>query len=367
MKKRWFIFVFAAISITGSSQVRLLERTDLLEKIKSELHYTYSTDFDKARDVLNELRKDIPGHPVISFMEALVIYWENFPLTPANPMSDQFIALLEETTVQGQRMLEKDPENLEGLFFDLFARALFSEYWADNGKPSKIFPYLKSLYRQTLRGMEVQDQFKEFYFTSGLYNYYMEAYPEKHPTYKPIKILFRPGDMKKGLIQLNHCAENAIYVRNEARFFLMHIYMNYESNPLKASEYAGGLYREFPMNPLYAGKYAEILIYNNKYAVADIIVNNLSNFPGEFSEMQYHLYKGLLDEKYRKNFESSFTEYNKALQIAEKYGEAGSNYTALAWMGLGRYYRSKKNYSSANRYFRMAENVTTYDFIINDK
>ena len=367
MKKIWAIVIFTLISLRASCQVSLLDRPDLLEKIKSELQYTYSTDYDKARDVITDLQKIIPGHPVISFMEALIIYWEHFPLIPENPMSDKFISLLEETTVKGQKMLEKDTESLEGLFFDLFARALFSEYWADNGKPGKVFPYLSSLYRQTLKGMDAQDRFKEFYFTSGLYNYYIEAYPEKHPTYKPIKMLFHPGDLQKGLDQLNHCAENAVYVRNEARFFLMHIYMNYESNPLKASEYASGLYREFPRNPLYAGKYAEVLIYNNKYAVADIVVSNLLKIPGDFSKMQFHLYKGMLDEKYRKNYESAFTEYNKALNLAEKFGESGANYNALAWMGLGRYYKNKNDISSANRYFKMAEAACSYDYILNDK
>jgi hypothetical protein len=366
MKKIRVIAILMFISLSASCQVSLLDRPDLLEKIKSELHYTYSTDFGKAREVLTDLQKIIPGHPVISFMEALVIYWEYFPMTPEHPMSDKFIALLEETTLKGQKILEKDPENLEGLFFDLFARALFSEYWADNGKPGKVLPYLNSLYRQTLKGMEAQDRFKEFYFTSGLYNYYIEAYPEKHPTYKPVKLLFHPGNLKLGLQQLNHCAENAVYVKNEARFFLMHIYMNYESNPLKSSEYASGLYREFPRNPLYTGKYAEVLIYNKKYAVADIVVNNLLKLPGDFANMQFHLFKGMLDEKYRNNYESAYTEYNKALQLAVKFGESGSNYNALAWMGLGRYYKKKNDLPAANRYFKMAAAACSYDYILND-
>ena len=367
MKKIWILLVFSFLTRIGYSQIRLLENPDLLEKIEAELHYTYSTDFVKARAVLHDLKKEIPGHPVISFMEALNIYWENFPLTPAHPKSETFIALLEETTEKGKQMLEKDPESLEGLFFDLFARALFSEYWADNDKPGKVFPYLNSLYRQTIRGMELKDQFKEFYFTTGLYNYYIEAYPEKHPAYKPIKLLFHEGDRDEGLRQLKHCAENAVYVKNEARSFLTHIYMSYESNPSKASEYASGLYREFPRNPVFVGKYAEILIFSKQYVIAEIVVNNLSKLPGDFAKMEFHLYKAMLAEKYRQDYESAFSEYNKALHLSEKYGAAGSPYNALAWMGLGRYHRHKKNSSASNQYFRMAQNASAYDYVINDK
>jgi hypothetical protein len=367
MKKSFSFMVILLISISGKCQTRLLERPDLLAKIKSELSYTYSNDFDKASEVLIDLKKEIPGHPVISFMEALIIYWENFPLIPENTKSDKFINLLEETVQKGESMVEKDPESLEGLFFGLFARAFFSQFWADNGKPGKVFPYLSSIYHQTLKSMDVQDKFTEFYFTSGLYNYYIEAYPEKHPAYKPIKLLFKSGDKEKGLIFLNYCAENAVYVKNEARYFLTHIFMCYESNPEKASEYASGLYREFPRNPFYLGNYAEALIYNNKYPIAEIMVNNLYSLPGDFAKMEYHLYKGILNEKYRRDIESGFSEYKKAIVLCEQFGESGSHYKAVAFMGLGRYYRFKKDRSESNRYFRMAENLSTYDYVINDK
>jgi tetratricopeptide (TPR) repeat protein len=367
MKRFIFQMIFVCCFLDGTCQVRLLEHPDLLEKIKSELNYTYSTDFAKARDVLKDLNTQIPGHPVMTFMEALLIFWENYPLTPENPESEKFLSLLEETTIQGKKILEKDPDSYEGLFFDLFGRALYAQFWADNGKPGKVFPYLNSLYRQTLRGMEIQESFNEFYFTSGLYNYYIEAYPEKHPAYKPVKVLFQPGDMQKGLLLLKNCSENAVYVKNEARYFLTHIYMCYESDPAKASEYAAGLYRDFPKNPFYTGKYAEILIYNNKMSVAEIVVNNLAKLPGDFAKMEYHLYKGLLEEKYRKNYTGAFTEYKLALKYAEKYGEVGTNYNALAWMGIGRYYQKRNQSSEASHYFGMAEDVSNYDYVLNDK
>jgi len=367
MRKIWIVIVFIFFSAIGKGQISLLEHPDLLEKIEAELNYTYSTDFTKARMILSELSKVIPDHPVLSFMEALNIYWENYPLIPDNPDSKIFLELLEKTVSQGKIMRDKDPESLEGLFFELFARALYAEFWADNGKPAKVIPYLNTMYHQTLKGMDLQDKFKEFYFTSGLYNYYLEAYPEKHPAYKPIKLLFRDGNLKLGLEQLNHCAENAVYVKNEARYFLSLIYMNYEANPSKASEYAAGLYRDFPRNPLYVGKYVEILIYNNKLPIADIIVGNLARLPGDYAKYQYHLYKGIIEEKYRKNYESAFAEYNLALQLSKEYGDVANATNALAWMGLGRYYKHLNNMSAANKYFHLAEDASPYEYVLNDR
>jgi hypothetical protein len=366
--KNFLVLLFILVFPPGArSQVELLKRPELLEKIRAELSYTYSTDFGKARATISELEKEIPGNPVLPFMEALLLYWENFPLTPADSLSDTFLRLLDETVSKGELIVENDPENLEGNFFCLFARALSCEYWADNGKPSKVLPYLNTLYRQMLRGMDLKDKFNEFYFTTGLYNYYIEAYPIKHPAYKPIKALFHEGDLQKGLSQLQYCAANSVYVRNEARYFLMHIYLNYENDPGKASEYASGLHKEFPRNPLYAGKYAEILIYSGKYEEAENVVARLKTIPGKFAELEYSLYKGLLDEKYRKNINSAFNEYNRVIQMAHSLGDAASPLKAIAWMGLGRYYDSRNDHSAAQRFYRMAEDNSSYDYIINDR
>ncbi len=359
-----FIILF---TLKGYSQVRLLEHPGLLEKIKSELYSIYSNDFPKSHAVLNELRGEIPGHPVVYFLEALLVYWEYYPLTIDNPKSGLFVSLLEKSTEQAKISYANDPDNLEGLFFQLFGRAFLSEFWADNGKSSKVLPYLGPMYRQLIEGMELQEKFKEFYFTTGLYNYYIEAYPEKHPAYKPIKLLFHSGDMQKGLEMLHYCSENATYVKYEANFFLSIINMNYENNPDKASEYAGSLYRSFPKNPLYAGRYAEVLIYNRKFPIAEIVVNNLNKLPGDFARMEYHLYRGLIEEKYNKNFEKAAADYKQSLAIAEPFQESVTVCTAIAYMGLGRYYKYKNDMSQANRYFRMAENISNYDYVINDR
>ncbi|MCB8994275.1 MAG: tetratricopeptide repeat protein [Bacteroidales bacterium] len=367
MKKLFFLLIIILISFQGKSQVNLLDRPELLEKIKLELYYTYGMEFDKSRKILKELEVAIPNHPVLSFLDALNIYWENFPLTPENPLSEKFIDLMEANSAAAKKMLEKDPESLEGLFFDLFGRAFYSEFWADNGKPSKVLPYLAGMYRQTMKGRELKDKFNEFYFTTGLYNYYIEAYPEKHPAYKPIKILFQSGNKAEGLRQLEYCADNSIYVKNEARAFLSLIYLFYESNPSKASEYAASLYRDFPKNPLYASRYAEILIYDKKYAIAEIIVQNLARLNEPFAQMNYHLYNAMILEKYNKNYDKAFAEYTKALEMAEQFGEIGSSANAIAWMGLGRYYQKKNNTSEANHCFKTAQNYSTYDYVLDDK
>jgi len=60
----------------------------------------------------------------------------------------------------------------------LFGRAFKAMFWADNGKSGKVVPDLRTMYKRTKEGFELKDRFVEFYFSTGLYNYYIEAYPE---------------------------------------------------------------------------------------------------------------------------------------------------------------------------------------------
>jgi hypothetical protein len=184
------------------AQLSYLERPDLLDKVKQCLLLTYNFSFQEARQVQLELAEETPGHPAPLFLEALIIYWENFPLLPENEATRQFVELMDRTVELARGFLNGENNYLEGVFFDLFGRAFKAMFWADNGRSSKVIPDLPVMYRQTKAGFELKELFQEFYFSTGLYNYYIEAYPEAHPVYKPLVAFMQGGNKKLGLEQV---------------------------------------------------------------------------------------------------------------------------------------------------------------------
>lgn len=366
--KSYIIIFFSLILATPLySQKNLLTNKRILDVIYDGLTSMYSYDFGPAHEALEEVRKEYPDHPVTPFFEGLITYWEYYPLIPGQSEADTFTFLMEDCISKAEKMLDKDENDIEGVFFDLFGRAFYVMFWSDNGKPGKVFPNLNQMYKETLKGFELKDVFNEFYFTTGLYNYYIEAYPEIHPVYKPVAMLFRKGNRDKGLKQLQYCAEHSVFLRVEARLFLSLIYLNYENDIKSAQEYASELYREFPKNPYYAGNYVEILLYNHKYFFVPIILDHLSEMNDDFARMQAHLYNGLYLEKSKIQNDDAVKEYNLALSMAEKYGAFASHYNAIAWMGLGRYYQERRDHSRAEEYFHKAKEATAYKYILNDR
>lgn len=350
-----------------SGQKNLLESPETLVYVKNGLDAIYSFDFSEGDANISLVQEKYPDHPAVPFMKALKIYWENFPLIPDHQKSEEFSVLMENCIDLSRSRLEENPEDMEAIFFDLFGRAFYVMFWADNGKPGKVIPHLNTLYKHTREGFSLMEVFNEFYFTTGLYNYYIEAYPEKHPAYKSIVSLFQDGDMTLGLKQLQYCAENTIFLRVEAKLFLSLLYLNYENDPDSSSIFASELYTEFPNNPFYAGKYLEILIYNEKYFFAPVILKRLRDQDHPFALMQYKLFSALILEKTENKYSEARKLYEEALELSLEYGYFTNHYSAIAYMGIGRYFQQKGNTSKARKYFRMAEKNTTYDYVLDDR
>ncbi len=363
----FLVFPLFFFSHKSGAQYNILDSTVIITEIRRSLNSTYNYQFEDARNSLEKVKKMAPNHPSSFFLEALIIYWENYPLTLDNRNSERFLSLVEESVTKSEIIIANDPENTEAIFFDLFGRAFYVMHWADNGKPAKVFPHLNRLYRQTLKGFELQEKLNEFSFTTGLYNYYIIAYPEKNKSYKAIALLFHKGDKEYGISQLEYCAENTLFLRVEAKFFLTLIYLNYENDKERASYYASELYREFPNNTYYRGLYALILMLNNKFSLADVLLMRLENAEDDFSIMQGHILRGYYLEKLNRNWEGALMEYKKGLEISLTYGDITSYLNAFTYMGMGRCNYKMKNIHEAGKNFRIARSLTSYDYILNDK
>lgn len=361
------IFSLLSIPSLNFSQDNLLDDPQALEVIHSGLNASYAGNFELAESSIELVRKKYPLHPVIPFLEALNLYWKNFPINPASVEAESFNKAILECLDKAKIRIERDSDDLEGIFFDLFGRAYYCMYWSDNGKTSKVFPHLNSMYRNTMKGFDLKEVFSEFYFSTGLFNYYIEAYPEKHPVYKPIASLFSRGNKKLGLQQLEYCAGHSIYVKFEALYFLSHIYMNYEEDFDKASEYASKLYKEFPDNSFYTANYLEILLFNKKYFMIPLLLQKLEIQENQFSLAMKQLFTGMYTEKKDNNTEKAIAEYQNSLEKLAYLGEYGTHYRSIAYMGLFRCYSKNGFTSQAKKYQKLARSSTSFGYILNDK
>lgn len=358
-----FIILIILIPLSGISQDNILENSMIQQQIESCLDNTYNYNFKYARSLQKEIKNTLPEHPVTDFLYALIIYWENMPLLPDDKQTDEFLRSMEKSISRSKELLKNDPDHLEGVFFDLHARAFTAMFWADNGEFRRVLKDIDKLYRRTMQGIDKKGQFNEFYFSSGLYSYYIKAYLETHPVYKPIAVLFRKGDMEQGLRELQYAIDSATYIKVEAIHFMSLLQLNYEENMPESLKYASILHNKYPNNTYYTGRYVMILMYQQEFEQADSTLQELEMKDDTFSKMLVSIFKGFIAENDEVDLEAAKMYYRHGIKIAEEFGPFADMYQAIAYTGLARLHEYKGEYKIAKKQRKLAESLSKYKFI----
>jgi hypothetical protein len=264
------------------------------------------------------------------------------------------------------KYIENERTYLEGVFFDLFGRAFMAMYWADNGKPGRVVPDLRTMYRYTKEGFKLKEQFNEFYFSTGLYNYYIEAYPEAHPVYKPLVSFMHEGDKQLGLMQLNYAINHAIFLKVESMLFMSLIQLNYEKDLNTAAIYAERLHRNYPRNRYYQGHLITILLHQHRYQQVLEVIDSMKAQDDTYSEMIRLLADAFISEKQTGDQRRAGKGYWETIEQADRFGPFADIFKAMGYMGLSRIHEKKGQTTETKRYARKASKLTVYSFILDE-
>ncbi|MFN3873537.1 MAG: tetratricopeptide repeat protein [Ignavibacterium sp.] len=275
------------------------QTNDFENRVESGIKQIYNIKFEDAEKTFRSLIADYPNHPAGRFFLAMIDWWKIL-LDIENESHDEiFFQKLEDVIYQCDKILEKDPQNVDALFFKGgsigFRGRLRSlrESWlkaADDGR--EALPIVERAYKLDPENLDVQLGF-------GIYNYYAAVIPEEYPIIKPLMIFFPSGNKEEGLKQLRNTAFNGKYAKYEARYFLMTIYYRYESNPWQAEEFAKMLVEDFPDNPTFQRWLGRIYVRQGKMQLADslfkVVLRKADenfygyNFPVSLREANYYV------------------------------------------------------------------------------
>ena len=210
------------------------------------------------------------------------------------------------------------------------------------------------------------EEFNEFYFSTGLYNYYIEAYPEAHPVYKPLLSFMQDGNKNLGLRQLDHAINHTVFLKVEAMLFMSLIQLKYEDDLNTAAIYAERLNNEYPRNIFYQGHLVTILLHQHRYSQVDRTVASMKSQKDLYSSMIRSLSEGFMAEKRFRNPKQAGRAYQETVRTAEKIGPFADLFKAMAYMGLSRLHEKKGLNGEARRYAKKAARLTTYRFILEE-
>lgn len=247
------------------------------ELVQTGIKQIYSLQFTEAGKTFTKVRELYPRDPAGKFFEAMILWWRIMLDFDEERLDNLFIKKLNEVIDFCDDILDKDPNNVNAMFFKGGALgfrgrlATVREDWINAAYDGKdALPLVYKAYEIEPKNIDVQ-------FGLGIYNYYAAVIPEKYEFVKPLMIMFPSGDKAKGLKQLKNAANEGKYTKTEAKYFLMTLYYSMEENYSSAMKYANELINEYPNNPAFEKYYGRILIKQQKFSEAKSAFNNILN------------------------------------------------------------------------------------------
>jgi hypothetical protein len=334
--------IFSGITIlllvlnTFPTEAQLLNDTSTLRLVKNDIDYIYNLQFREAIELYKKIVNTYPAHPVVYLLRGMMTYWENYPLLNASPARDSFEEDLNQCIKISEKNKNPDYE-VEYLLANVCARGFLLMYYSDNNLVMEVIPLATSSYRYIRRSFDFTTECPDLYYFTGVYNYYMEAYPKAYPVYKPLTFMFPSGDIQAGLNQLNTASINSVVLRAEASYILTYIYENFENDFSMAYKYSRSLHELYPKNMRFLSVYLKNLLLLKRYDEADKLIESLG---GEQSNKyllaQLNIFKGILQEKKYFDKEVAQQYYSIGIREISLFGNYGDEYAAYGYFGLSR-------------------------------
>lgn len=343
----------------SSSFAQLQTDSAAQDLVRRSVEKIYNYEFTEVQPLIADLRSRYPQHPVAPTLQALQLYWQYLPLSKHPTVTRQYVAIVNQAIDLAEKLVATGKHDDEANFFLLTAHGFLAMQQSDAGEFLKAVGEARRAYAYLKKGFNRMDQNPEFYFSTGLYNYYRVQYPENHGIVKPLMIFFASGDKKVGLQQMEMGVKKGNFTRYEAAYYLAYDFIKHENQPARALPFSTLLYEKFPRNPLFTARHAEALVLTGRYAEAEPITERLRQTSGLVPSLAGTVLTGVIQEKLRKNDKAATALYQKATKTppGERFTR---DYVGLAWLGLGRIAQRAGDRANARECFRQALKIAEY-------
>ena len=319
----------------------------------------YGIELGLAENTFNQLIKEYPDHPAGKFFIAMIDWWRILLDTSNDDKDELFLEKIESVIEQCDNILDKDPENVDAIFFKGgaigFRGRLSSlrESWLSAADDSReALPLVELAGELDSINIDVQLGF-------GIYNYYADVIPEKYPIVKPLMIFLPSGNKELGIKQLVNVSTNGKYANYESRYFLMSLYYRFEKDYDKAEKYALMLTKDFPNNPVFETWQGRIAVKKGEMVKADSVFKNVLsktekkfsgyNSPSVIREASYYIAYNFRSVAM---YDSAEVYFNKCIELSlriDKDEESGFLINATLYLGMIKEF--KKEYYAARMYY----------------
>ncbi len=359
--KQAVIFFICIISCIGnvSAQLPLLENEEALIAIDSTLDLIYNYEFEKAQERIDIIQQRLRNHPAICLLQSLLIYWKDRPLVPETETYLLYENYLYQAVELSKSMIKIDNLYEEATFYMMSGYSLLAELYSEEGSGLKVLGVAKKAYRYLKDGKEEVEDFPDFYFSTGLYNYYRVKYPELYPFYKSFLWLFASGDKDLGIEQLKLGRQLGVFTRNESTIYLYHIFLRYENNPGQAFPFIAGLVEKYPGNIRFKSLLTEVLVALGDHDQAKKYAEVLLGEEASIYKLSGTLFNAIIAEKNSDLGKAEHLLYQAQI-LHDGLNKPYFHYLSMIYATNARVADKRNNYDEARKWYKKALKTEPY-------
>jgi tetratricopeptide (TPR) repeat protein len=292
--------------------------------IKRGILFVYNLSFDSARTEFLSVTKSYPEHPAGHFFLAMVEWWRIATNLDNKSNDNKFIGLLDKVIDICDERLDKNENDITGLFFKGGALGFQGRLYGIREDWLKAANCGREALPVVMKAYELAPNNNDVLLGIGIYNYYASVIPDTYPWVKPLMFFLPKGDKIKGIEQLRSASAKARYANIEATYFLMQVLHNFEKQFPEASKIAIELHNQFPNNVLfhkYLGRtYSNLNNWNEVIKIYnDILERNSAKMLGYDvnSEREANFFLGTAMLETAK-YDSALTFFYRADELCRK-------------------------------------------------
>lgn len=324
------------------------------------IQHMYNGEYFKADDAFNQLKAALPNHPVYRVLKAFNLNWQWWPLKTENNLKTLMVDYLNEASdACRKRLASPSTADEETMFLYYASEGLLSRLAMEDGHYAESVGHAKNAYAYVKKGFLLMDKFPDFYFSTGVYNFYREKFPELHPALKPLVYFMDKGDVSLGIIQVKKSYYVSLFSKAESINYLASIFLKYLNDPKSFLPYSTDVTHKFPNNLFFLMKHGETLIALNDFEKAKPIIKKLYA-----SNNAYYMMVSLYQLAMVQLSEGQTAEAIKSAELAlarlRLLKEPNDNSAGFIYRVLAHGHDQLKNAAKARLYYQLMADKSEY-------
>ncbi|BDD03176.1 hypothetical protein AUTU_06590 [Aureibacter tunicatorum] len=353
------------IGIGQGNENNISSNPEASDYIQKALDKAYNLEFDTAKLYRDSLSMVLEDHPAVPLVGFYIEYWKKYVSDDPEVEMQKSLEYLQETAKRADEGLQKNSSDPEMNFMALAAYGFITEHYYRKNQNLKAISKAKIAYTFMKKGFSMQDEYSEFFYTTGLYNFYREVFPNYHSYFKPFMWFFKSGDEDLGLEQLEVAYNQATFTRVEALNYLVHLHMHYEDDPEKSLKWSKELVELYPNNPRFIGLALENYCVLGRSVEARRLLEKMKNSSAKQPAEMLDFFEGYVNELEGGDLQYSLNKYEEAMEELKSGKEDTDHLESLILAGTYRVYDRMGDKEKSQKHKKRALDKAKYPLVKN--